>query len=381
MTRQLSTEAKITDAILLIFLDETVLFSDIYLRGVKISRWVNRIRVIAFASLDPMKTRNMAATITDLLSLRERSPSQFESNHFPEKMGNTANQAYGGNTLGVAVNAALKTVPPGLFLYSALGNFLGPAFVDRTLRCSVRSLRTTKTFATRHVEVSQTRDDGETRLCLFLTADFQIQEPATVLEYSQPPSLAVSALHDCPSVQENRESLLKTGAITPYLAKMHGIIFGLAERLFDRRLCPEGVMTQNFTGSAKKGTPTTQDRLPIYEKTSSDYFRAKHPLTTPADHVATLAFVMDMGTSFLPLTHVGQSLAEAGVQSSLDFAFRVFVNDVDLNEWNLRELRTVTGGEGRTYTEGRVWDKRGKMVSNMSQQCILRPKAMEKTKL
>lgn len=75
---------------------------------------------------------------------------------------------------------------------------------------------------------------------------------------------------------------------------------------------------------------------------------------------------------------------EAGVQSSLDFALRIFVNGgqrgVDLNEWNLREWSTVTGGEGRTYTEASVWDGSGRMVCNMTQQCILRPKAQKEVR-
>ncbi|KAL8790021.1 MAG: hypothetical protein Q9195_006570 [Heterodermia aff. obscurata] len=320
----------------------------------------------------------MATTITDLLSVREISPMHFESIFFPEKMGNTANQAYGGNTLAVAVNAALQTVPSNFNLYTAMGNFLGPALVDRTLHCFVRSLRTTKTFATRLVEVSQIRDDGQSRLCLFMTADFHVQEPHTLLTYSHPPAAKVSEVQHSPTAEENLHALLERGTINEADAKIHRQLFQLEERLLERRLCPESVMTQNFAGAARKGTVTTQDHLPLHDKTSSDYFRVKHHLDTPAEHVAALAFVMDMGISFLPLVHSGTSLTEAGVQSSLDFALRVFVNGgkegVDLNKWNFREISTVTGGEGRTYTESRVWDEKGRMVCNMTQQSILRPK-------
>ena len=130
----------------------------------------------------------MASTIPELVSVRRINPSEFEpinnpvqrqpnpilfeSIYKPEKMGNLANIAFGGNTLAVAVNAALQTIPPNFFLYSALGNYLGPAFTDRTLQCEVRDVRSTKTFATRHVELSQVQMDGERRLCLFLSADF-----------------------------------------------------------------------------------------------------------------------------------------------------------------------------------------------------------------
>lgn len=320
----------------------------------------------------------MASTIIDLVSVRQLSPNLFESLHYPERMGNMANQAYGGYTLAVAVSAALQTIPPAFFLYSALGNYLGPASTDRTLQCAVREIRTTKTFATRHVEMSQIHKDGKRRLCLFLSADFQIAEPATLLTYSRPPAMAHSAVEDCPTTDDNRQRLVERGVVSEEMAQLHKAVFGLGERLFDRRPCPEGIMTQNLTGMANKGTPTTQDHLPLTSKTSSDYFRSKHTLKTHAQQVSALAFVMDMGTSFVALAHTGRSIGDVRVQSSLEFALRIFTNDVDLNAWSLREIGTVTGGNGRTYNEARAWDGRGRMMCSMTQQCILRPKKVER---
>ena len=312
--------------------------------------------------------------MTELLSLRQIDTGLYESIHKPEKMGNMADVAYGGNTLAVAINAAFQAVPSGFFLYSALGTYLGPAFVDRTLQCALREIRTTKKFATRHVEVSQVQNDGKRRLCLFLSADFQTAEPATLLTYSRPPRMTYSAVEDCESVNESRQGFLTRGLAEEGAVRMHRVVFGLSERLLDRRPCPEGIITQTLTGMAKKGIATTQDHLPLPSKTSGDYLRSKHLLQTQAQHITTLAFIMDMGTSFIPLTHTGRSLDEVSVQSSLDFALRVFTNDVDLNAWCLREISTVAGGDGRTYTEAQLWDTRGKMLCNMTQQCILRPK-------
>ena len=318
----------------------------------------------------------MAAAITELLAVRKISPSDFESVHPPGHMGNTANIAYGGNTLAVAINAALQTIlPEKYFLYSALGNYLGPASTDQTLLCSVRSIRTTKTFATRHVEMSQLQKDGRKRLCLFLTADFHIQEPDSLLIYSRPPKGVYSSAQNSPTSHENRQNLSSRGLVDSAALKRNDELFGLSERFFDFLPCPESVMAQTMTGLAKWGTTTTQDHLPIYAKTSADYFRSKHPLQTTAEQITTLAFVMDMATSFLPLIHNGQSLAAAGTQSSLDFAFRIFTNEIDLcNGWCFRELSTITGAEGRTFGEARVWDEQGKrMLCSMTQQSILRP--------
>ena len=333
----------------------------------------------------------MAATITELVSVRQianddvlqfahdsekqqTSPSLFESIHNPEKMGNLAGFAYGGNTLAVAVNAALQTIPSGFFLYSALGNYLGPALTDRTLQCAVRDMRTTKTFATRHVEMSQIQKDGKRRLCLFLSADFQAPEPATLLTYSRPPMVAHSAVEDCPNYGEWRQSFVKRGLATEHTVQLYKRLYGLAERFFDRRPCLEGITGQTLNGMAKKGITTTQDHLPLPSRTSSDYIRSKHPLKSPSQHIASLAFVMDMGVSTVAIIHTGRSLDEVRTQSSLDFALRVFTNDLDLNAWTLREFSTVTGGDGRTYVEGQAWDSRGKMLCSMTEQCILRPK-------
>ena len=315
----------------------------------------------------------MASTIAEFVSVRQTATNQFESVHNPGKMGNMADFVYGGNTLAVAVNAAFQTIPSGFFLYSALGNFLGPAFTDRKLQCAVREIRTTKTFATRHVEIGQMQKDGKSRLCLFLSADFQIAEPATLLTYSRPPRMACSAVEDSPTMDDNRQSLLKRGLISQKMVQMHKALFGLGERYFDRRPCPEGVVTQNLMGMTNKGVPITQDHLSLSSKTSSDYFRSKHLLDTPTQHVLALAFLMDMGLSFLPLVHDHHSLDEVAVQSSLDFALRIFTNNVDLNAWNLREMSTVTGGDGRTYSEAQAWSSDGKMLCSMTQQSILRP--------
>lgn len=332
----------------------------------------------------------MASTLVELVSLRKNNRSQieiirdpekgqarshlFESIRNPEKLGNMADVAYGGNTLAVAINAAFQTVPSVFFLYSALGNYLGPASTDRTLQCAVREIRNTKNFATRRVELSQVQKDGKRRLCLFLSADFQAAEPATMLTYSRAPMMNYSAVEDCRTMEQTRQHHLKCGLVSEQAVQLHGRIFGLGERFFERRPCPEGITAQTLTGMAKKVTSTTQDHLSLPSRTSADHLRSKHWLKTPAQHAVALAFLMDMGTSTIALTHTRRSVEEVKAQSSLDFALRIFTNDLDLNAWSLREFSTITGGDGRTYTEGQLWDSRGKMLCSMTQQCILRPK-------
>jgi len=170
-----------------------------------------------------------------------------------------------------------------------------------------------------------------------------------------------------------RQNLLTQGLTDPRTVEMHKVAFGLLDRLVDVCYCQEGVLTQNMTGFAKRGTPTSQDHIPLPHRTSGDWFKAKHEMEMPGDHAAGLAMILDGALSFLALAHSGRSFADASAQSSLDFAFRVFENKIDLNDWHLREMSTVTGGNGRTFNEAKVWDKEGRMVAEMTQQCILRP--------
>lgn len=95
-----------------------------------------------------------------------------------------------------------------------------------------------------------------------------MQEPIAVLKYSRPPRTAVSAVEDCPTVEENRMALLERSVITMRDVEIHSQLFRVGERLFETRPCPQSIMTQTFAGAAK--TTTTQDHLPVHDKTSSD---------------------------------------------------------------------------------------------------------------
>jgi acyl-CoA thioesterase len=154
------------------------------------------------------------ASITDKLAFKELGPNTWETIHFPGRMGNSANIAYGGYAVAVAVQAAYKVVSDGYFLYTIMGNFLGPALTDRPLRASTKVLRSTRTFTTCQVEVSQKTDDDRTRLCLVALADFQVQEQGDLLVYSKPPSRQYSHWKDCLPREELAEKMLVDGKIS-----------------------------------------------------------------------------------------------------------------------------------------------------------------------
>ncbi|KAF2222344.1 acyl-CoA thioesterase II [Elsinoe ampelina] len=319
-------------------------------------------------------------TILDVVGAREISPGVFESQSNPEEMGNARAIAYGGCALGVAAMAAHQHLPEGHRLYSMAGNYLGPALTDRKLLCRVQDIRNTRTFTTRLVTVSQKQNDGSDRSCLVTLLDFQKIEPASLFTYSKPPSQKYKDAESYSDFPTRREKALKQGKITPQMAALHAKSFGLMSRMFDSRPCDEGIVAQTMSGMIKD-SPTTQDHLPLTDRTSADWWRCRTSLPSRADNASTLAFIMDGAVSFIPLTHQRMFLDDAGACSSLDFSMRIFTNELDLTKWHLREWKTISGAVGRTYSESQLWDENGVMVASMTQASIMRPKAVPKGKL
>lgn len=316
----------------------------------------------------------------ETFTMESTSATTSRTLHPPEQMGNSAAIAYGGCTLGVAAKAAANSVPSNYRLYSIVGQYLGPALIDRVLKASIRTIRQTRTFATRLVEVSQTTDGGEDRACLIALADFQVPEEASLLEYSVTPTRSYSHHSVLEEGEKQRQKAVDAGMIPQELKDGFEIGFGLMARFFETRPCPEGVFAQNFNG-LMKNAPTTQDGLPVAEKGTADWIRSLEKLPDHAENMAALAFLMDGATGFVALGFSNMFLDDSGAASSLDFALRVFDNEVDISKWHLKEVVTHVGAEGRTYAEVRLWGEDGKCVASMTQQTILRPKKDKKGKL
>ncbi|KAF2502867.1 Thioesterase/thiol ester dehydrase-isomerase [Lophium mytilinum] len=314
----------------------------------------------------------LAATLPDQVALKKISEDHYVTLFNPDKMGNAANIAYGGCTVGVGVNAAYQTIKPGYHCYSIMGNYLGPALTDRKLFCKVRRYRDTRTFASRQVEVSQEQDDGTHRPCLILLAEFQVQEPGTLFDYSAPPASKYAPAEDSPTRDEVTSALVKEGKVSQKMVDVFNIVFGLMARFWESRSPPGTVMSEKLYGMAKH-LKTTQDHLPITSKTSAEWVRSKSKLSTEAENISALSFYMDGALSFIPLSYSNLFLQDAAACSTLDFALRLFSNKVDMNQWHIKEMKTINGGEGRTYNEAQIWDQQGNMIASMTQQCIMRP--------
>ncbi|PKS08137.1 hypothetical protein jhhlp_005412 [Lomentospora prolificans] len=325
-------------------------------------------------------TIDVARTLCEQVSVKEIEPDRFQALFHPAKFGNTGNIAFGGYALGIGVQAACQTVPATHLLYSATGSFLGPVVTTSKPLCIVRRIRDTRTFATRQVEIVQKHEDGSVRICMIILADFHKKEPETLLRYSTPPSRTYSEPDKCLSPADASREMVRQGIIPVESITDLDTRFGLLSRYFELRQTPEGISGQNLSGVAKH-LPTNQDNLPIPSKTSADWFRARCTVKSWQDQYAGLAFIMDGYLASLPFAHSGFFFEDVAACSSLDFALRVFTDEIDLNQWNLRELKSISADMGRTYTESRLWNESGKLIANMTQQCILRPHPTNKPSL
>ncbi|KAF5022520.1 hypothetical protein F66182_5422 [Fusarium sp. NRRL 66182] len=314
----------------------------------------------------------LASTLADQVAVEKLGEGEYVARSFPFPMGNTKPIAYGGCALGVAVNAACLTAPPNMSLYSVLGHFHGPASIDNKFYCSVANTRDTRSFATRRVQVKQKTPDGQFRVRLELLADFHVKEPSDFV-YSEPPRSPWPRPQDCPDLEGLVDGFLQDGMIGNRQSKMLIKEYGAMSHLFEVRQCTGGVSAQNLSG-ALKDVVTTQDGRSITDKISAEWQRSVKPLPSQPDHMGALAFAMDSGLSFLPLSHNHMWFDDAAACSTLDFALRIFVPEVKVDEWHVKERRTLRAGSGRTFSESKLWDEHGNLVASNTQQCIMRIK-------
>lgn len=313
----------------------------------------------------------MAATLVEHISL-DKSRDYYVSKHFPQRMGNPASIAYGGYAIALSIHAAYQSVPAEYHLYSVFGHFLRAVSSEKKLICRTFELRKTRNFVSYRVTVEQQANSaGESQLCMEVLTDFHKDEPS-LLTYSAPPTRKYSHWKNCPPWNQLvQEDWIKSGNLTEQQAKTFTTLFGLSESLYEKRPCPEGIAFQNLSGLAKT-IRTDQDELSPTTKSSAEWIRVKHPFQTEGEQMAGLGFIMDEFLSFLPLVHNHLFLDDVSVCSSLDFALRIFVPSIQMNNWHLRESCGHSSAHGRTYSESRVWDEQGNLVACMTENSVLR---------
>lgn len=354
----------------------------------------------------------MAANFIELVRLRATSsPDVLISCSNPEKMGNPADIAYGGCVQALSVQAAFKSIESQASLssfqiYSLLGDYLGPTLADRKVKLTVSSIRSTRSFATRFVLASQKMDDGSERGTFCATIDFvapnkldanKAGEPFAT--YGKKPRMQYADPEQLPSMRDIVLRKVQEGKVDKAAADyIENKVFALNKKALISAFPPQGLHAQNAFGLDPLAE-SDQHALPLTERFAVDWAKSLTPLSPPSHpappksslpqsnyaeagdaltvskasaNASLLAFMMDGALSFIPLTFSKLSLTDAAVVSSLDCALRFF-KVPNLDEFHLREMQTIGGGECRTYSEALLWDRRGGLVACATQACILRP--------
>lgn len=97
--------------------------------------------------------------------------------------------AFGGHVLSQSLVAAAKTVPAGFVCHSQSGNFLLPGNKNAPFYYLVEDIRTSFTFATRHVKVFQNEDPAllfqPASICFIAISSFKKETPQGSLDYQR----------------------------------------------------------------------------------------------------------------------------------------------------------------------------------------------------
>lgn len=375
------------------------------------------------------------APFLDLIRLRPFEPvagSQpiqpnegwYESTGKPFKMGNTLPIAFGGCTIGIAAAAAHQHLEAqsehagttDFVIISLVGYFLRPAYIDRNYKIRVVPLRSTRTFETKEVRVYQTNTKDQSGatldLCLTVTCDFMRRslqgKDNSILRYSKQPRLSPqngSLSHHSallPAAQA-LETKLKEGKISKAIFDAYTTFFGGQQKYNQGKSCPEGIWDQTLWGALKKAT-TTQDDLPMPDKTGYDWVKVRGrlteteeerealgtlPISRAAASASYISWHMDAAISFAPLSFSHRFLDDAAACATLDFALRFHQEDTIIDSgivdgqdheqkgWLLREIRSEQSGWERSYSKGTLWreqDAKSELtaVATMTQTSILK---------
>ena len=267
------------------------------------------------------------AKIEEILALEH-----LEKNIFRGVATETSLQrTFGGQVAGQALVSAVRTVDPAYSVHSLHGYFVRPGNPEKPIVYLVDPIRDGRSFGTRRVTAVQDGQAIFTMSASFHVQDDGIEHQDEMPQVPDPDDLADLADSDDPG------------------------------NLWARREWPEWDLRR-----------VPEDRLFRRAGIVSQqqvWFRVRDPL--PDDnvlHVCTLAYMSDM-------TLLGSaSVAHPDEQTqgaSLDHAMW-FLRSFRADDWLLYDQTSPSAGFGRALTQGRIFDRNGRMVAAVVQEGLTR---------
>ncbi|MDG3016634.1 acyl-CoA thioesterase II [Speluncibacter jeojiensis] len=246
-------------------------------------------------------------------------------------------RTFGGQVAGQALVSAVRTVEPEFRVHSLHGYFLRPGNPTIPTVFLVDRVKEGRSFHARRVNGVQ---NGET--IFSMSASFHhVGEVGVEHQDTMPPAPAPEELPD-PTLGADEKAMW----------------FGREWAKWDVRIVPDD-QTQRIRGLA------AQQRV---------WFRYREPL--PDDqvfHICTLAYMSDMTLlSAAKVPHRGAITQNASLDHALWF-LRPFRAD----DWLLYDQTSPSAEFGRALTQGRIYDRAGRMVAAVVQEGLMRLTADE----
>jgi len=249
---------------------------------------------------------------------------------------------FGGQVLGQALTAAIRTVPEERPVHSLHAYFLRPGDVRAPIVYDVDRIRDGSSFTTRRVVAIQ---HGE---AIFnLAASFQKVEPGFEHAEEMPKVPGPEAL------PTDGERLQRHGDQVPDVLRERAF----AERPFESR-------------TVEDDDPLT---TAVQPPTRHVWFRAVHRLPdTPSVHQALLAYTSDYAFLTTALKPHGVTWLTPGMQvASLDHAVW-FHAPFRADEWLLHVMQSPRAAGSRGLVLGRVYTRDGVLVATTAQEGLTR---------
>ncbi|MBY6350049.1 acyl-CoA thioesterase [Rhodococcoides corynebacterioides] len=267
------------------------------------------------------------AGIEEILELERIENDIYRGSSIPSELQRT----FGGQVAGQALVSAVKTVDAAFRVHSLHGYFLRPGNPNEPTVFTVDRIRDGRSFATRRVTGIQ---DG--KAIFTMSASFHVEDEGIEHQDRMP---TVVGPEELPDLADDESSARK--------------LFFREWSRWDVRLVPSEKLSRTASLAAQQQV----------------WIRYRDPL--PDDqvfHVCALAYMSDMtllGSAKVPHEDVATQTA------SLDHALW-FLRPFRADEWLLYDQTSPSAGLGRALTQGRIYDREGRMVAAVTQEGLMR---------
>jgi len=291
---------------------------------------------------DTSTPEHLTEGLVDLLTLKQDGENRFVGNFQPGGVG----RVFGGQVVAQALQAAQKTAPAGMQAHSLHAYFLRGGREGIPIDLTVEADFDGRSFANRRVVAAQ-----EGIAMLNLTASFQRPEEglqhvaATMPDVTPPEELE-------PDADIRRRFLDSLDEVSD------------VQRALFARPRPIEIRSPSAMHwmSHEKRPPQTYS-----------WFRTVAPLPDdPRIHRAIITYASDytlLGTAALP--H-GLSWARGELKgASLDHALW-FHRPARADDWLLYATNSPWSGAGRGFNQGRIFDRRGRLIASVAQEGVIR---------